>query len=243
MHDTLRYLGRDPVHRRWHHGDLTFRGLYGFSENFVLPLSHDEVVHGKGSLLAKMHGDWRDKFAQLRLLYAMMYMTPGKKLLFMGSEIAPWKEWNHDEGLDWSLLGWDTHRGVRKLVAALNEIYAAESSLHATDFDPGAFAWTHTDDAEQSVIGMLRGRCGQNPLLALFNFTPIARPGYEVGVPTEGRWRRLLDTDSPVFAGTGWSRQGRTLTARAPGRQGRPAALRVDLPPLSAILLRAESAL
>ncbi|MEJ2245967.1 MAG: 1,4-alpha-glucan branching protein GlgB [Acidobacteriota bacterium] len=187
MHDTLSYMSLDPAHRKYHHDKLTFRGLYMFNENFLLPLSHDEVVHGKGSLLGKMPGDnWR-KFANLRLLLGYMYAQPGKKLLFMGGEFGQWNEWSHDGSLDWHLLQYDTHQGIQHWIRDLNRLYMSESALYGTDFRPEGFEWIHCGDADSSIISLLRrGDPGQPPLMVVGNFTPVPRENYSVGAPCSG---------------------------------------------------------
>src|SRR5580658_6315761 len=186
MHDTLLYMSKNPIHRKYHHSKLTFRGLYAFTENFVLPLSHDEVVYGKGSLYAKMAGDNWQKYANLRLLFGYMFTQPGKKLLFMGDEIAQWSEWNHDGSIDWHSLGWPDHQGVQRWVRDLNAFYRREPSLYETDFSPEGWRWIDADDSDDSVLTFMRLRKdGSNPVLIALNFTPIPRRGYRVGVPHE----------------------------------------------------------
>ena len=193
MHDTLQYMSRDPIHRRYHHNEITFRALYAFTENYMLPLSHDEVVHGKGSILTKMPGDDWQRFANVRLLYAYMYAQPGKKLLFMGSEFGQWGEWHHDYGLDWQLAQYDRHEGVQKLIGELNRLYREEPALHELDCEQAGFEWVLSDDAENCVLVFLR-RAKESPdvMLVACNFTPVPRHGYRVGVPRGGRWREVL---------------------------------------------------
>lgn len=204
MHDTLQYIHLDPVHRKYHHGELTFRALYAFTENFLLPLSHDEVVHGKGSLLGSMPGDDWQKFANLRLLFSLMYAEAGKKLLFMGGEFGQWSEWHHDSSLDWHLTNYDNHAGLQRLVTDLNRLYRAEPALHRYDFDPAGFRWLDANDWEQSVLAFLRlGQEGERPVIAAFNFTPVARENYRVGVPGAGRWREVLNSDATDYGGSG----------------------------------------
>ncbi len=242
MHDTLRYLQRDPVHRRYHHNELTFRSLYAFHENFVLPLSHDEVVHGKGSLLNKMPGDRWQKFANLRLLYAYMYSQPGKKLLFMGSELAQWREWGHDSSLDWHLLEEDAHAGVMRLVSELNRRYREEPALHEGDADPGGFEWVDGSDSERSVLCYLRrGAGGAPPIAVAINFTPVVRYDYRVGVPEAGEWGEILNTDAEAFGGSGVGNLGRVEAEPVPAH-GRAFSLCLTLPPLAAVMLRAPGA-
>ena len=238
MHDTLRYLGRDPLFRQHHHGEINFRMMYAYAENFVLPLSHDEVVHGKGSLLGKMQGDRTQQLAHLRLLYGYMFASPGKKLLFMGQEFAQEREWNHDQSLDWHLLDEPGHRGIRQWVAALGRLYAAEPGLHQLDHDPAGFAWIDADDAERSVASFLRlPRPGEGaPVMVILNFTPVARAGLEIGAPTAGAWVELLRSDLHDFGG--WRAELETLDARPEPWRGMQATLRIDLPPLGVVFLR-----
>jgi 1,4-alpha-glucan branching enzyme len=239
MHDTLRYLELDPVHRKYHHNDLTFRGVYAFSENFVLPLSHDEVVHGKRSLLGRMPGDDWQKFANLRLLLGWMHATPGKKLLFMGGELAQWHEWNHDGQLDWALAGQPMHAGIGRWLRDLNSLHRSEPALHELDFDPAGFSWVDSNDSEQSVASVLRSadtRTGAGPVVAAFNFTPVPRPGYRLGVPRGGFWRELLNSDAEAYGGSGWGNQGGVPSEEVPWH-GRPHSLPVTLPPLGAVFL------
>jgi 1,4-alpha-glucan branching enzyme len=239
MHDTLRYLELDPVHRKYHHNDLTFRGVYAFSENFVLPLSHDEVVHGKRSLLGRMPGDDWQKFANLRLLLGWMHATPGKKLLFMGGELAQWHEWNHDGQLDWALAGQPMHAGIGRWLRDLNSMHRSEPALHELDFDPAGFSWVDSNDSEQSVASVLRSadtRTGAGPVVAAFNFTPVPRPGYRLGVPRGGFWRELLNSDAEAYGGSGWGNQGGVPSEEVPWH-GRPHSLPVTLPPLGAVFL------
>ena len=205
MHDTLDYLSRDPIHRRWHHHELTFRQMYSSSEHFVLALSHDEVVHGKGSLLNKMPGDdWQQK-ANLRLLFAYQHFLPGKKLVFMGGEFGQRDEWSHDRSLDWDLLEFDSHAGISRWVARLNRLHLEQPALHERDDDAGGFAWISCDDAEHSVVALIRrGNDPQDDVLALFNFTATPRRPYRIGAPHGGRWELLTCSDSPEFGGSGY---------------------------------------
>jgi 1,4-alpha-glucan branching enzyme len=238
MHDTLRYLGRDPVHRRFHHNDVTFRGLYAFTENYVLPLSHDEVVHGKGSLLGKMAGDDWQKFANLRLLLAYMYAQPGKKLLFMGGEFGQWREWNHDGQLDWHLLATQPHQGVMRLVADLNRVYRCEPSLFELDCDPEGYRWIDANDADASTLTFLRRARGERELVAVAcNFTPVPRPRYRFGVPRGGEWREILNTDASEYWGGGVGNLG-TVRAEAMPWHGQPFSVSVTLPPLAAVFIK-----
>ena len=233
MHDTLDYMQREPVHRKYHHNNLTFRTVYAFSENFVLPLSHDEVVHGKGSLLNKMPGDVWQKFANLRLLYGYMWATPGKKLLFMGSEFGQWKEWNHDGSLDWHLAGEAMHSGVMRWLADLNATYRGDEALHELDFDPGGFSWVDANDSEQSILSFSR-HVGLSEVLAVFNFTPVPRAKYRLGVPRGGFWREMLNSDAEIYGGSGWGNMG-GVEAEESSWHGRPFSVRIALPPLGAV--------
>ncbi|HEY7802738.1 MAG TPA: 1,4-alpha-glucan branching protein GlgB [Dehalococcoidia bacterium] len=237
MHDTLRYMSREPVHRRFHHHELTFRMLYAFNENFVLPLSHDEVVHGKRSLLEKMPGDAWQKHANMRLLFGYMYGQAGKKLLFMGAELAQPGEWQHDESLAWHLLDTAGSAGVQACVRDLNRLYASERALHERDCDPAGFEWVDANDADHSVISFLRLGGGES-VLVICNFTPVPRHNYRVGVPVAGFWRELLNTDAHDYGGSGQGNFGGVDT-RAVTVHGRPYSLAVTLPPLAAIFLKA----
>jgi 1,4-alpha-glucan branching enzyme len=241
MHDTLEYLGNDPVFRKYDHNKLTFRMVYAGSENFLLPLSHDEVVHGKYSLADKMPGDAWNKMANLRLLLADLYAQPGKKLLFMGGEFGQWREWAHDRELDWDLLSQPLHRGIQRCVQDLNRIYREEPALHERDEEaPAAFEWVDCHDADASVISFLRkGSSDRDPVLAVFNFTPIPRVDYRFGVPRGGTWRQILSTDAEEYGGTGLPAPVET-EARLPGVHGRPFSILLTLPPLSALFWRPE---
>ncbi|MBA3459084.1 MAG: 1,4-alpha-glucan branching protein GlgB, partial [Deltaproteobacteria bacterium] len=239
MHDTLAYLNRDPIHRRHHHDQLTMRGLYAFSERFVLPLSHDEVVLLKGSLLGKMAGDDWQKFAGLRLLYGYMFAMTGKKLLFMGSELAPWREWNHDGSLDWHLLDDPPHRQIQLLVGTLNHLYRSIPALHELDTEPGGFQWLDANDAERSVLTYERiARDGDRVVCAL-NFTPEPRANYRIGTTTAGVYRELLNTDGADFGGSGQGNLGavETTPVRAHGREH---SINVLLPPLGAVYFQRQ---
>jgi 1,4-alpha-glucan branching enzyme len=241
MHDSLRYLAREPVYRKHHQNELTFRALYAFTENYVLALSHDEVVHGKGSLVRRMPGDDWQKFANVRLLMGWMFGQPGKKLLFMGCELAQWDEWNADGSLDWHLTAWEPHRGMQRLVSRLNELYKAEPALHERDCDPAGFEWVDTADHEQSVLSFLRKATdGKGSILAVYNFTPVPRTGYRLGVPVGGRWRELLSSDATEFGGSGFKSNG-LLTADAIASHGRGASLALNLPPLGVFFLKSEA--
>jgi 1,4-alpha-glucan branching enzyme len=238
MHDTLDYFRREPIHRRYHHNALTFRMMYAFSENFVLALSHDEVVHGKGSLIDKMPGDGWQKFANLRLLYGLMWASPGKKLLFMGSELAQGQEWSHERSLDWHLLSEPWHAGVYAWVADLNRLMKEVPALHAQDFDPAGFEWVDCNDADQSVLTFLRRSPGSADVLVALNFTPVPRDGYRVGVPGGGFWREVLNSDAGEYGGSGVGNQGGREAEAAPAH-GRPFSLSLTLPPLGVVFLRA----
>jgi 1,4-alpha-glucan branching enzyme len=239
MHDTLAYFADDPVYRRYHHNKLTFRGLYMFSENFVLPLSHDEVVYGKRSLLNKMPGDDWQKFANLRLLYAYMWGQPGKKLLFMGGEFGQWNEWNHDVSLDWHLLRDSAAHGqLQLLVGELNRLYRVEPSLHRRDADPRGFEWVAADDVENSVYAFLRkGDEGEPPILCVYNCTPLPRFNYRIGVPGEGVWSEILNSDAGAFGGSNHGNIGGVEATPVPSH-GRPYSLNLTLPPLGALYLK-----
>jgi 1,4-alpha-glucan branching enzyme len=238
MHDMLHYMSEEPIHRKFHHNNLTFRMLYAFGENFMLPLSHDEVVHGKGSLLAKMPGDDWQKFANLRLLYAYMYAQPGKKLLFMGDEFAQWHEWDHDQSLDWHLLDLPMHGGMRLWVGDLNRILRDEKALHELDFDPAGFSWIDVTDADQSVVSLIRkGRSPQDILVGVFNFTPVPRHNYQIGIPQPGRWLELLNSDAPLYGGSGQGNLG-AIEAVPISMHGHRHSLTLTLPPLAALFLK-----
>jgi 1,4-alpha-glucan branching enzyme len=240
MHDTLAYFSHDPIHRKFHHNLLTFRMLYGFTENFILPLSHDEVVHGKGSLIRKMPGDEWQKFANLRLLFAYMYAQPGKKLLFMGGEFGQVREWGHDMSLEWHVLQYRTHRGVQAWMEQLNRLYREEKALHELDNEPTGFEWIDCNDANFSVISLLRkGKLPKDKVVVVCNFTPIPRMQYRVGVPVGGYWRELLNSDSADYGGSGMGNMG-GREAEAIPVHGRPYSLSLTLPPLGAIFLKPE---
>jgi len=239
MHDTLAYIQKDPVHRRFEHHHLTFRMLYAFSENYMLPLSHDEVVHGKGSLLSKMPGDDWQKFANLRLLLAYMYAMPGKKLLFMGAEFGQWSEWNHDASLDWHLVDQPMHDGVSRWTGDLNRLMRDEKPLHELDFDPAGFSWIDGTDAEQSVISFIRRSSQDEMIVVAFNFTPVPRQNYQIGAPLPGRWLEVLNSDAPIYGGSGQGNLGGVDAAPIP-RHGHLHSLNLTLPPLGALFLKPE---
>lgn len=233
MHDTLEYLRHDPIHRKYHHNQLTFRGMYAFTENFVLPLSHDEVVHGKGSLLNKMPGDDWQKFANLRLLLGYMYAQPGKKLLFMGGEFGQWSEWRHDESLDWHLLLEEPHAGLHQWVTDLNRLYRDEAALHELDCESAGFHWIDCNDADNSVLSFLRqGRSTRDVMLIVCNFTPVVRRNYRLGAPQGGFWREALNSDAHVYGGSGQGNFG-GLEASPVSCHGHYHSLNLTLPPLS----------
>jgi 1,4-alpha-glucan branching enzyme len=239
MHDTLLYLSKEPVHRSYHHHQLTFRGVYAFTENFILPLSHDEVVHGNGSLLAKMPGDDWQAFANLRLLLAALYTQPGKKLLFMGSELAPRTEWDHDSSLDWGLREHEPHGGVSRLVGDLNRLYRDELSLHELDCDPGGFEWAVPNDSANGVLAFFRKATRGDVLLVVFNLTPVPRDLYRIGVPHPGKWVEILNTDASIYWGSGQGNLGGVDTGPLPvPHQGRPQSIDVTLPPLATVILK-----
>ncbi len=241
MHDTLRYLAHDPVHRPYHHHDLTFGLLYAFSERFILPLSHDEVVHGKGSLIGRMPGDRWQKFANLRAYFGFMWAHPGKKLLFMGGEIAQEREWNHDGEIDWFLLDDANHAGIQRLVRDLNALYRREPSLHTQDSKPEGFRWIIGDDRANSVFAFLRqGAPGDKPVLVVCNMTPVPRWNYRIGVPHDGLWREIANTDSRFYGGSDVGNSGTVGTTQAP-MHGEPQSLDLTLPPLATIMLSPES--
>lgn len=236
MHDTLHYMSFDPIYRKYHHNELTFRMLYAFTENFVLPLSHDEVVHGKGSLLGKMPGDYWQKFANLRLLYGYMYTQPGKKLLFMGGEIGQWREWDHESSIDWHLLDFPMHRGLQRWLRDLNTTYRAYSELHELDCEEAGFHWIDCSDADSSVLCYLRK--GSNPdsaCLVVCHFTPVVRENYRVGVPWGGYWKEILNSDASLYGGSGVGNfGGREAT---PVRwHGQDYSINITLPPLSVLV-------
>ena len=238
MHDALDYMALDPLYRKHNHDKLTFRAVYAFTENFVLPLSHDEVVHAKGSLLNKMPGDRWQKFAGVRLLLGAMYAQPGKKLLFMGDEIGQWRDWDHDGSLDWDVLQDPLHRGLRRWVRDLNTTYRAEPALHERDCHPSGFAWVDCHDAAQSVLALLRkGQSNDDLILFVLNFTPIPRPNYRVGVPKGGHWEEILNGDAPLYGGSGQGNIGGASTTPVHWH-GQPRSLNLTLPPLAMIALR-----
>ncbi|MGH9406490.1 MAG: 1,4-alpha-glucan branching protein GlgB [Terriglobia bacterium] len=240
MHDTLDYMSKDPIYRTYHQNELTFRMIYAFTENFVLPLSHDEVVHMKGSLLHKMPGDEWQKFANLRLLFGYMYSQPGKKLLFMGAEIGQWDEWKYRYSVDWHLLNYSPHQGIQQWVGDLNRLYRSERALFELDFDPAGFEWINCTDSAASTLSFLRkGRTTGDLILVVCNFTPVFRTGYRVGVPRDGRWAEVLNSDSPLYGGSGQGNSGGMEADHVPW-DGRPYSLPLTLPPLAAMFFKSQ---
>jgi 1,4-alpha-glucan branching enzyme len=231
-------MSKDPIHRSYHHNKLNFRMLYAFSENFALPLSHDEVVHGKGSLIGKMPGDAWQKFANLRLLFGYMYAQSGKKLLFMGGEIGQRREWNHDASLDWHLLDHPFHAGLNRWVEDLNRLYRKEPALHELDFDSGGFKWIDCNDHIQSTLSLIRrGRSENQNIIGIFNFTPIPRHNYRVGAPMGGFWKELLNSDARDYGGSGQGSLGGVEASPVPFH-GQPYSLNLVLPPLAAVFFK-----
>jgi 1,4-alpha-glucan branching enzyme len=241
MHDTLDYAQHDPIHRRYHHNALTFSLWYAFSENFVLPFSHDEVVYGKRSLISKMPGDRWQQFANLRLLLGWMWAHPGKKLLFMGCEFGQWREWNHDTALDWHLTDQGDHRGMQRWVADLNALYRREPALHQRDFSPEGFEWIDANDSDNSVLTFLRRGDDGAPLVVACNFTPVPRPGYRVGLPQPGGWREVINSDAAIYGGSGVGNMGR-VESEAVSWHGREQSALMTLPPLAVVMFTPEAA-
>lgn len=240
MNDTLRYMHLDPIYRRHHQNDLSFRMIYAFTENFMLPLSHDEVVHGKRSLISQMPGDYWQQFANLRLLYGYQYAQPGKLMLFMGGEIAQWHEWNHDEELDWALIGQHHHDGIRRFVADLNKIYSSHPALHEVDFRDEGFSWIQADDYENSVFAFCRfSKDQKQTIVCVFNFTPNPRQGYLVGVPFPGTYKEILNSDASIYGGTNVGNGGMIHTVEE-SMHGRAQSLDLTIPPLGLVFLRYE---
>jgi 1,4-alpha-glucan branching enzyme len=239
MHDTLQYIERAPIHRAYHHDEITFGLLYAFSEKFILPLSHDEVVYGKHSLIGKMPGDRWQKFANLRAYLGFMWAHPGKKLMFMGGEIAQWSEWNHDAEIEWHLLGNSDHAGIQRLVRDLNRLYRVEPALHARDADSSGFRWIVGDDRSNSVYAFLRSSDASKPLLVISNMTPAPRHNYRIGVPRARLWREIANTDSQFYGGSNVGNEGAVRTVESPAH-GEPQTLELTLPPLATIMLRSE---
>ena len=239
MHDSLHYIQQDPVYRAHHHNELSFGLVYAWSERFILPISHDEVVHGKHSLIDKMPGDRWQKFANLRAYLSFMWAHPGKKLLFMGCEFGQWREWNHDQQLDWYLLQYSEHKGVQKLVGDLNRLYREEPALHEQDDAPQGFQWLIGDDAVNSVYAFMRWSKDGRPVLVVANFTPVPREGYRIGVPFAGRWTEVINSDSATYAGSNYGNSGGAFTEDEPSH-GQALSLVLNLPPLAVLMLRPE---
>jgi 1,4-alpha-glucan branching enzyme len=238
MNDTLQYMSLDPVHRKYHQNQLTFRMIYAFHENFVLSLSHDEVVHGKGSLLGRMPGDLWQKFANLRLLFGYMFAQPGKKLLFMGGEFGQWSEWGHDTSLDWHLLDLQSHRQLQRWFIDLNKAYRTQAALHELDCESAGFEWIDGSDSDQSMLSFLRKPSGQHEaILCVLNFTPVPRLGYRVGVPWPGSWKEVLNSDARLYGGADIGNFGETMSQPVP-MHGRPNSLNLTVPPLGVIFLK-----
>ena len=239
MHDTLEYMSLDPVHRKYHHNKLTFRQIYSFSENFMLPLSHDEVVYGKGSLLRKMPGDEWQKFANLRLLYGYMYAQPGKKLLFMGGELAQWSEWDHESSLEWHLLDNPRHEALRRWLDELNWFYWREPAMHQQDLDSSGFEWINANDSENSLLSFIRkGKSPEDVILVLCNFTPVPRPNYRVGIPRGGIWQEVMNSDSVEYGGAVARGIWVGVQAVPVPLHGHFYSLTITLPPLTTLFLR-----
>jgi 1,4-alpha-glucan branching enzyme len=241
MHDILEYVSKDPVHRRWVHQHLTFSLLYAYSENFILPFSHDEVVHLKGSMFGKIAGDDWQKAATLRALYAFMYAHPGKKLMFMGLEFGQRREWNHDHGLDWHLLDNPLHHGLQRFVRDLNHTYTAERALHEIDFDPAGFQWIDCNDSENSVVSLTRRSKSGDYVVAVLNFTPVPREGYRVGVPDAGTFAELLNSDAAIYGGSNVGNSGSVVTEPV-AAHGHAQSLKLTIPPLGCLLLKLTKA-
>jgi 1,4-alpha-glucan branching enzyme len=239
MNDTLSYMSRDPVHRKFYHDQLTFGLWYAYTENFILPLSHDEVVHMKGSLVGKMPGDSWQKMANLRLLYGYMMGQPGKKLLFMGGEFGQWREWDHDGSLDWHLLDFPAHQGIMDWVRDLNQTYTREKALHAWDYDQKGFSWEDCHDADQSVLTFFR-QWEEETVLVACNFTPVPRYGYRVGLPRGGTWVEILNSDSTLYGGSGVGNKG-AVEARQTSWHAFPCMAELTLPPLAAVFFKPAS--
>ena len=241
MHDILTYVTKNPIYRRWEHQHLTFSMLYAFNENFILPFSHDEVVHGKGSMMAKVPGDAWQRAATLRALYTFMYVHPGKKLLFMGGELGQWREWTHDSSLDWHLLDYELHAGLRRFVEELNQVYSQEPALYELDFEAAGFEWIDCNDSESSVISLIRrGRSPQEWIVAVLNWTPITRENYRVGVPEAGYYRELVNSDAGYYGGGNVGNQGGLSSDPIPAH-GRPHSLNLTLPPLGGLILKIQA--
>ena len=240
MHDTLKYLSQNPIHRKYHHDQLTFSIWYAFYENFVLALSHDEVVHGKGSLIGKMPGDAWQQFANMRLLYGYMWAHPGKKLLFMGCEFGQRREWAHESSLEWHVLEYPEHSGLQRWVADLNRLYRSEPALHQVDFEQSGFAWVDCHDSEQSVLSFLRRSRSGATVLVICNFTPVPRSNYVIGVPTGGYWRELANSDATLYGGSGMGNLGGVESAPV-AAHGHFHSLTITLPSLAVLMFGSET--
>jgi 1,4-alpha-glucan branching enzyme len=237
MNDTLKYMAIDPIFRRYHHNQLTFSMIYAFTENFMLPLSHDEVVHMKRSLISKMPGDDWQKFANLRLLYTYMYCHPGKKLLFMGSEIAQWSEWNSESSIDWGLLKYESHKGIQALITDLNKVYREQKPLHQIDFDWSGFQWIDFSDADSGIIAFIRrGKNDYDHVVCIFNFTPQVHYEYVIGVPREGDYRIIFNSDSEYYGGSNFGNAA--LSAEKGEWHNQPAHIKINIPPLAGIVIK-----
>ena len=240
MHDTLVYMCKDPIYRKYHHNELTFRMIYAFTENFALPLSHDEVVYGKASLLSKMPGDDWQKFANLRLLFGYMYSQSGKKILFMGGEFGQWQEWSHERSLDWHLLQYPPHSGLQQWVADLNKFYRNEPSLYQLDFEPAGFEWIDCGDVQKSIFSLIRkGSSPDDPIVAVCNFTPQTHFNYDIGVPLRGTWQEVLNGDAAKYGGSGQGNPD-ALKASNKAMHGRPYSITLTIPPLAVIFLKRQ---
>ena len=241
MHDTLQYMRHEPIHRKYHHDEITFSMIYAFSENFVLPFSHDEVVHGKGSLIAKMPGDLWQKFANYRLLLTYMWAHPGKKLIFMGGDFAQWDEWNCNKSLDWDLLQWDTHTGIQTLISDLNGLLKSEPALYELDFEQPGFSWIDCNDRDASLLSFVRhGKRENQRLVVACNFTPVPREDFRLGVPQDGTYRELLNSDSSHYGGANVGNSGSVAAEKIPVN-GHPYSLQLVIPPLAAVILKRDA--
>jgi len=237
MHDTLDYIKQDPVHRKYHHGSLTFSLIYAFNENFVLPLSHDEVVYGKGSLIGKMPGDGWQQFANLRALYGYMWGHPGKKLLFMGGEFGQRREWTHEGELEWWVTALPEHAGLQHWMRDLNRVYRHEPALHRVDFSHEGFEWIDSNNGEMSILAFLRKSAGEPPILVVTNFTPVPRQNFLVGVPLRGTWREILNSDAHEYGGSGWGNMGGVDSVPV-SAHGRLDSINLNIPPLATMMFR-----
>lgn len=238
MHDTLDYFKKESIHRKYHHGEITFSLIYAFTENFMLPLSHDEVVHGKGPLIDRMPGDEWQRFANLRLMYGYMYTHPGTKLLFMGGEFGQTTEWSIERGLEWWLLEFGVHKGVQAWVRDLNKFYADHPALYEKQFHPEGFEWVEHGDWENSVLAYLRkGEKPEDDLLVVCNFTPVTRAGFRIGVPAAGKWKEVLSSDAKIYNGTGDHQNG-TIKADKQEWNGREHSIEFTLPPLATVVFQ-----